>query len=810
MRKLLGMALIIGVVSSASLIPAAYADVAFDALPSLNNATNADITTSGSNMNIQITGGQGSVGTMNWNSFNVGKDASVNYEFSAHNQTALNKVDAAGGLSQIYGKITNSGCAGCGYESTGKIILLNPNGVFFGQGANVDVNSFTVSTMNGVFNKDKNQLELERTTSSPYGIMVEEGASIHGDKNVTFATDNVTLYNGSKISTNVGPNVGDDSYGKVKIVTADGVNFAYYNNGAVKNVNGVVGAAEKMVIGADGATINAGHIDIRNYSSNVDSQINLNGSTLKATKAVVGNDGNIWLTASNKVVVDGSTLTTVNYSDEAAANDGGDISIVAADKVSISNSNLNAVRNIEAISQNADSVVNTSNLTAGKDIKITAEKIASAQNSSKLNANNITINGKTRAQAVKSELTAKENVDLISAGDLAWTNNSKITAGKDVNVTASNGYLFLEDSILSAQKNVNLVSKDNVQSERLAGSTFTAGNDVNVESTAENILLTSTSQFQPAGNLNLKAAKNVEITTPADLTTEKMTFTAGKDVKLTSKEGNVNVKDTTKFLAAEKIYISGAKNVSTTNTVDLNNIQTNITAGEDVDVTLANVGNRQNGLVAKAGNNMNITTDSTLSVSSLISGKDMTINANKVIAGLPYTDEEKLNNDYERSYIEVGGEFTSNVTNDNYEVTLSGDPTNDGAYNQKHHIQYGEDEKILLVNKRPRPVNPTDPTLPGIDSGDEADVVNPGDDPGYTPDPTPDPDPNPNPDPNPDPDPNPNPDPNPDDCDGDPAYDDTIENEQNPGLNTNAASLETNTLRNLSSYTSRTYSKKSL
>ena len=37
MRKLLGMALIIGVVSSASLIPAAYADVAFDALPSLNN-----------------------------------------------------------------------------------------------------------------------------------------------------------------------------------------------------------------------------------------------------------------------------------------------------------------------------------------------------------------------------------------------------------------------------------------------------------------------------------------------------------------------------------------------------------------------------------------------------------------------------------------------------------------------------------------------------------------------------------------------------------------------------------------------------
>ena len=115
--------------------------------------------------------------------------------------------------------------------------------------------------------------------------------------------------------------------------------------------------------------------------------------------------------------------------------------------------------------------------------------------------------------------------------------------------------------------------------------------------------------------------------------------------------------------------------------------------------------------------------------SSLISGKDMTINANKVIAGKPYTTVSKLPEDTasERSYIEVGGEFTSNVTNDNYEVTASGELTNDGKYNKKHHIQYGEDEKILLINKRPVDNKVTDPTLPGTDNGDDVDVINPGD-----------------------------------------------------------------------------------
>ena len=67
-------------------------------------------------------------------------------------------------------------------------------------------------------------------------------------------------------------------------------------------------------------------------------------------------------------------------------------------------------------------------------------------------------------------------------------------------------------------------------------------------------------------------------------------------------------------------------------------------------------------------------------------------------------------------------------------------------YNRKHHIQYGSDEKILLVNKRPVDNGVTDPTLPGIDNGDDVDVINPGETP-VDPDPTPTPVPTPDPEP---------------------------------------------------------------
>ncbi|MCD7879687.1 MAG: filamentous hemagglutinin N-terminal domain-containing protein [Candidatus Gastranaerophilales bacterium] len=607
MKKLLSSTIAVGIFASMSVSPV-FADVSANTLPSYNSSTNSVITTPSDNyMNVQTTGGQGSLGTVNWNSYNIGSDATVNYEFTAHNQTSLNLVSASGGMSQIYGNITNSGCSGCGYADTGKVILINPNGVLFGGSANVNLNSFTVSTLDGTYDEENNKLILQKgSNQSDNGIIVMDGANIYGDKNVTFASNNITQYAGSKISTNTAANVGDDSYGKVKLVTADGVNFTYYNNGAVKNVTDATASSDKMLISLNGA-IESGHIDVRNYSTDSDSEINLNGATLKATKAVSGNDGNIWLTASNKIVMEDSTLESVSNGTAS-----GNIVIKAGEKVSVGSSTLTTENgNITLTSSNGDVVVDDSTLNTSGDVTLTAGGIASIQQGSIVNGANVKLNGTDRAQIYGSDVTA-ENVDMNAEN--IWLYKANVNASDSINAEATSGYVLAQDSSL------------------------TAGDK---------------------GAITLTAA--------GDLTAEGL---------------------------------------------DVNDSQTNLYAGNDINAELANVGNRAKGLVAEAENNVTITTDGTLSVSRLVAKNgDMTLNADKVIAGLPYTTEEKISgDDSERSYIYVAnGTFTSNTTNDSYEVTAS-DTIVDDNYQLRHHIQYGNgDEKILLINKRPytAPVTPS-------------------------------------------------------------------------------------------------------
>ena len=648
MKKLLSTTLAVGIMASMSFSPV-LADVPVNTLPSLNNAVNADVTVNANDMNIKINAGQGGVGTLNWDSFNVGKDASVNYEFSAHNQTALNKVSATGGLSQIYGKITSSGCFNCGYEGTGKVILINPNGVLFGDGANVNLNSFTVSTFDANFDANKNLLELNKNGDSNFGIVVLEGAQIYGDKAVNFASDKVVVYNGSKISTNVAPNYenskgGMDSYGKVKIITSDGVNFAYYNNGAVKSLSNVAASADAMTININGEIL-SGNIDIRNASTNTASDLNLNGAILKATKAVTGNDGNIWLTAADKVTIADSKIETVNYSVEAANRTTGEVYIKANNKVSIASSDIDAVGNVDVVSQAFDIVIDDTKVDTAKDVNLDANNVASIQNASVVNAKNVNVNGKYRSQIVRNSIVNAQN-DIKMAGDTAWISNAKLQAG----------------------------------------------NAIVADALTENYPVDGGS----AGNVLLENA---------DLTAKKITLNAK-----TSVLGDAN----------------------------LNGSQTNIFAGNNINVNLANVGVRANGLVAEAGNNLTVATDGTLSVSRLVAKNgDLTLTADKVIKGLPYTTEQKLDDDKisDRGYIEVrNGKFTSNTKNDSYEVTASGERTADGKNNMRHHIQYGNgSEKILLVTKmpyvappvEPPVVPPVEPQEPAVDvNDDQASMLN--------------------------------------------------------------------------------------
>ena len=79
---------------------------------------------------------------VNWDSFNVGKNAQVNFNQPNQNAVMLNRVTGASS-SVIDGAI----------KANGQVILVNQNGVTFGKGSQVDAAGVTASTLD-IANKD--------------------------------------------------------------------------------------------------------------------------------------------------------------------------------------------------------------------------------------------------------------------------------------------------------------------------------------------------------------------------------------------------------------------------------------------------------------------------------------------------------------------------------------------------------------------------------------------------------------------------------------------------------------------------------
>ncbi len=94
----------------------------------------ASIATAGATMNIQQSSQRA---ILNWQSFNIGANATVNFQQPNAGAVALNRVLGAD-PSAIYGNL----------NANGQVFLLNPSGVVFGPGARVDVGGLVASALN--------------------------------------------------------------------------------------------------------------------------------------------------------------------------------------------------------------------------------------------------------------------------------------------------------------------------------------------------------------------------------------------------------------------------------------------------------------------------------------------------------------------------------------------------------------------------------------------------------------------------------------------------------------------------------------
>ncbi|MDP3650048.1 MAG: filamentous hemagglutinin N-terminal domain-containing protein, partial [Rhodoferax sp.] len=100
---------------------------------------------------------------IDWNTFNLGSAAQVNFNQPNSSSATLNRVLDTN-PSQIFGKIT----------APGQVFLSNPNGVHFGKSASVDVGSLTATT-HGISNADFMAGKATFARNGATGSVVNEG-----------------------------------------------------------------------------------------------------------------------------------------------------------------------------------------------------------------------------------------------------------------------------------------------------------------------------------------------------------------------------------------------------------------------------------------------------------------------------------------------------------------------------------------------------------------------------------------------------------------------------------------------------------
>jgi|GEM_PF-2846421 len=454
------------VVSGMLAITISYAAPASNALPTGGAVVsgNVNISTNAATMNINQAS---SKSVINWNSYNIGSAATVNYNFAQSGSSSLNRV-LSNNPSEIYGRL----------NANGKVILVNPNGIVFGSGSSVNVGSIVATTMNI---KDADYLDGKMifTRDGSIGKILNEGTITAEDrgyiallapevvnKGVLKATmGTISLAAGDKVELTL-----DGSGLKTIIVEPSTIQTLIENKSLISASGGNIylGAKQASVLLDTVMNLkNSGNLEATAMNS-VDGKIVLDGDnievdgTLKATSIYAGNKNNAktivkatatlegefvetsgkvlgiengakikaktWLLDPVDVTIDSGSSAiggaTVGASVIQTALGSGNIQITADNNIMVNS----------AISWN----INSLTLSAGNNINVNADLVATGAASLAFNYGQATANGGT------STYTVADGVKILipNANNFSWKKGS---AGAVNGLVFDNDYLRFGD-----------------------------------------------------------------------------------------------------------------------------------------------------------------------------------------------------------------------------------------------------------------------------------------------------------------------------------------------------------------------------
>jgi filamentous hemagglutinin family protein len=283
---------------------------------------------------------------IDWNTFNLGSAAQVNFVAPGSGAATLNEVLSAN-PSQIFGKITGNG----------QIFLVNPNGVLFGKSATVDVGSLTAST-NGISNANFMAGDITLTRNGATGSVVNEG-SLHAGLGGYIALLAPEVRNSGVVVAHLGTVV--MAAGDAITLNFDGTHLAGITTSPstiaalVQNKSAVIAPGGLIILSAPaldrvqgGVVNNSGTLEASGMSS-AGGRIVLQGGTVEQAAggtidASGTSGGSVQITAAQNISLAGTVSAAANGASGrgASAAQGGNITLTAGHDVTLQNASLAA------------------------------------------------------------------------------------------------------------------------------------------------------------------------------------------------------------------------------------------------------------------------------------------------------------------------------------------------------------------------------------------------------------------------------------------------------------------------------------
>src|ERR1700691_3911586 len=160
----------------------------------------ASITQSGNTTDVRQSSPDVSI---DWLSFNVGAQASVDFIQPSASAVAVNRISGTNG-SEILGHL----------DANGQVYLINPNGIVFGQGAEVNVGGLVASTLNA--NPSASTGSTQSFAGTGTGSIVNQGA-------ITASAGGYVVFVGNRVSNqgDITAQLGTVALGAGNAVTLD-------------------------------------------------------------------------------------------------------------------------------------------------------------------------------------------------------------------------------------------------------------------------------------------------------------------------------------------------------------------------------------------------------------------------------------------------------------------------------------------------------------------------------------------------------------------------------------------------------------